>query len=176
MFLELKRKLDDQVIKQRAEVTDANTWETLGDRPWEALVDAEDPRIREMARRFTHVVGQVGLFPNVSVHYEREVFVDARADKAQVRLTIDRRITASRVTGAVDLYPAAEVDVLGSDVGVLEFKFDGAEPAWMRAASREFGLRAVPVSKYALSVARLLRSDRPREFATLLPASRRGAA
>ena len=85
-------------------------------------------------------------------------------------------ITASRVTSAVDLYPAPEVDVLRSDVGVLEFKFDGAEPAWMRSAARDLGLRAEPVSKYALSVARLLRTDRPLEFARLQPSCLRGAA
>lgn len=175
VFLELKRKLDEQVIKLRAEVTDADTWQALGERPWEAFVDAADAEVRAMARRFTEVVRQVGLAPNVSVHYEREVFVDARADRDRVRLTIDRAITASRVSGAADLYPAPEVDVLRSDVGVLEFKFDGAEPAWMRSVTRDLGLRAEPVSKYALAVARLLRADRPLEFGHLSPMCLRGA-
>jgi hypothetical protein len=176
VFLEIKRKLDERVIKQRGLVTDADTWATLGERPWEALLDAPDLGVRAMAARFSEVVRQVGLVPNVSVQYEREVYVGTRLGDARMRLTIDRAIQSARAGNAADLYPPPEVAVLPLHLGVLELKFDGVEPVWMRTVTRVLGVRPEPISKYALAVAKLLRRHRPAEVEALLPRCARSTA
>lgn len=171
VFLELKRKLDDQVIKQRAQVCDADRWASLGESPWEALIESCTGEARAVACRFASIVREHALSPVTSVHYEREVFVDVRPQYAQVRLTIDRAITASARPSVAELYPQPEVHLLPDGWSVLELKFDGAEPGWMRAISRELQLCAEPVSKYALAVATCLRAAYPREARRMTPHS-----
>ena len=67
------------------------------------------------------------------------------------------------------LFAPGEVELIPANWMVMELKFELVEPSWMRELCRALGVHAVPVSKYGLSVARCLRSDRPRELAALLP-------
>jgi hypothetical protein len=173
VFLELKRKLDDQVIKQRDKVSDADTWATLGERPWETLYDAADPDIRAMALRFGDVVQQRALVPWVSVHYHREVYIDVRKGFHKVRLTIDRQITGSHAHTAQNLYPPPEFSLLPDDLCVVELKFDGAQPPWMSTIVKRLGLYAEPISKYGLTVAHSARANHPNELRWLLPRAAR---
>ncbi len=176
VFLELKRKLDDQVIKQREKVCDADTWATFGDAPWEHLYEDKRPAVRAIAQRFGSIVAERGLVPWVSVHYHREVYIDVRPDAGRVRLTIDRQITGSTRPNTCDLYPKADFALFPDDLCVVELKFAGTEPLWMRRLARELGLRPEPISKFALTMARALRGDHPHEFARLLPRAARSVA
>jgi hypothetical protein len=175
VFLELKRKLDNQVIKQRALVCDADEWETLGDTPWDVLAQRGSVEARGVAARFGMIIRDLGLKPVTSVHYEREVYCDARAAHTQVRLTIDRVITASIRPPVHDLYPKPDIALIPADWSVLELKFDRDQPGWMRQLARELSLRAECVSKFGLSVALGLRADHPREVNRLTPYSIRKA-
>lgn len=176
VFLELKRKLDEQVIKSRAKVGDADTWAALGERPWAWWAAHATGRTRAVAERFTYVVDTFGLVPLTSVHYEREVYIDPRPDYPKVRLTLDRHVTASVRPSVSDLYPAPTLSLVPDDQLVLELKFDGAQPAWMRAIVRELGLAAEPVSKFGLSIARAFRADHVQEQNLITPWTVRRAA
>lgn len=217
VFLENKRKLDNQVIKQRALVSDADEWKTLGDMPWEVLAECMyrtvDGRAkgqtlgdcpweilvgrhtsepRAVAARFGAIVRDLGLRPVTSVHYEREVYCDVRANdqygpdgqlicrkdgaQSKVRLTFDRKLSASVRPPVNDLYPEPEIDLIPPDWAVLELKFDRDQPGWMRTLVRELGLRAEPVSKFGLSVALGLRAKHPREIHRMTPSTIRKAA
>jgi hypothetical protein len=167
VFLELKRKRDDLVLKQRALVVDADTWATLGERPWENLPPVRDSHA---AQRFARVVRARALTPVVSVRYSREVWVDP--ERPRVRLTVDRDLLGSRLSSACDLYHLPEpVRLFPPGYVVLELKYDQVAPGWVRAAVRDLGLRAEPISKFALAVAQTIRADHPREARRLLPAS-----
>lgn len=176
VFLELKRKLEDQVIKQRAKVCDADTWSTFGDTPWVRLYEDKRPAVCAIAKRFGSVVADRGLVPWVSVHYHREVYVDTRNEAARIRLTIDRQITGSIRPSAYDLYPRPDFTLFPEGLCVVELKFAGPQPLWMRKMVREMGLRSEPISKFALTMARAIRGDHPHELARLLPRAARSRA
>ncbi len=169
VFFELKRKLDDQVIKSRAKVGDADTWARVGDKPWVTFAASAPEASARVAHRFCNVIEQFGLIPVTSVHYDREVYVDPRPEYPKVRLTIDRHITASVRPPPNNLYPEPDLELFAPEWLVLELKFDGAQPRWMRQIVRDLGLVAESVSKFGLSVARCLRADRPREVELMTP-------
>ena len=57
---------------------------------------------------------------------------------------------------------------------VMEMKFTGTAPGWMRELGSHLGLTAVPVSKFGLSVAKGLRAGRQWELRLLTPPPIRG--
>jgi hypothetical protein len=170
VFLETKRKSGRWVVKHRVPVCDAETWCASGDpRPWSALArDVHGPG-RYAAMTFLELVEQDGRQPVSVVHYQREVLLPLRDDSRHVRLTLDRCIVAAVCPAAHRLFATGQVDLIPAEWMVMELKFELLAPAWMRELCHALGVRAVPVSKYGLSVARGLRSDRPRELAALLP-------
>ncbi len=171
VFLENKRKLEDWVVKQRVRVCDADAWTACdSDRPWVHWAAQVEGRGRYAADHFVRLVEEGGRRPVSTVHYFREVFVDARGDaRASVRLTLDREVTATVEPDGRGLYAEPDVELLPRDWMVMELKYRGDRPGWMRILCRALSLRAVPVPKFGLSVARGLRADHPRDSRHLLP-------
>lgn len=170
VFLENKRKVDRWVVKQRVRVCDADTWaEHPHDRPWIEHARAVEGPGRFAARQFLSLVESV-RHPVSTVHYFREVFVGLPgASDGRVRLTLDREITATVRPSGRDLYALPDVELMPADWMVMELKYRNDRPGWMREICRELGLRAVPVPKFGLSVARGERADHPLEQRRLMP-------
>jgi hypothetical protein len=170
VFLENKRKVDEWVVKQRVRVCDADTWANHShDRPWIEHARAVNGPGRFAARSFLSLV-ENGRQPVSTVHYFREVFVDRRGDGCnRVRLTMDREITATVRPSGRDLYAPPDVELMPADWMVLELKYSHNRPGWMREICRELGLRALPIPKFGLSVARGERVDHPLEQSRLMP-------
>ena len=172
VFLEAKRKLDNNVIKHRARAPfDADAWRELGDRPWQACVEPLSGIHRRRAERFVDHVDGMGMVPVCTVRYEREIFKAGTA-----RLTLDRSVRAAARPPANDLYVPCPIRLIPDPWVVLELKFYGQAPEWMRMVTRELHLRAEPVSKFALGVCFGLRSDHPLEVAQITPHSVLAAA
>lgn len=171
VFLENKRKLEAWVVKQRVKVTDADTWGVHGhDRPWIDWAPKVEGRGRFAAEHFVRLVEEGKRRPVSAVHYFREVFVDRRGDaRASVRLTLDREVTGTIQPDGRELYAEPDVELLPRDWMVMELKYRGDRPFWMRRLAAEMRLRAVPVPKFGLSVARGLRAEHPRDSRHLLP-------
>jgi hypothetical protein len=170
VFLENKRKIDQWVVKQRVRVCDADTWaDHPHDRPWIEHARAVNGGGRFAAAHFLRLV-EDGRVPVSMVQYFREVYVDRRGGGyGNVRLTLDRDVCATVLPDGRNLYAAPDVELIPRDWMVLELKFCGDRPAWMRAICRELGLRALPVSKFGLSVACGVRAGHPREQQRLMP-------
>lgn len=164
VFLEAKRKLDDQVIKHRVKVSDAETWATLGDRPWQHVLEGLTRAQRAIADRFVAHVDGRNMVPVCTVRYEREIFVEGTS-----RLTLDRFVQGVSNPPAHDLYAPADLRLIPEGWVVLELKFNGQMPGWMRVLNRAMKLRAEPVSKFALGVGHALRADRPQEIRMITP-------
>jgi hypothetical protein len=97
------------------------------------------------------------------------VFIARRSDQPKTRLTLDRVVTASVRPPPNGLYAEPDIALIPLDMMVLELKFDGTCPAWMRDLCCRLRLRAEPVSKFGLSVALGLRADHPREVRFVTP-------
>jgi hypothetical protein len=170
IFLEDKRKLDDRVIKSRVKLMHADLWCASRDpHPWRALMTEVKPHERLAARQFDKLVGDGARQPVSVVHYTREVWVGLRKDQPKVRLTLDHAITGSIAPQPWELYARPDIHLIPPEFMVMELKFDGLRPAWMREISRALGLRAEPVSKFGLSVLHGVRKSPPAEVRYLTP-------
>ncbi len=169
VFLENKRKLDDRVVKSRGYITDADSWCATDEAwPWRRWMDSGKRKDRRVARDFDRLVAGVRR-PVSVVHYDREVWVSTRPGEHKVRLTLDLRITATIAPRAQDLYAPGDVYLIPEDWMVVELKYDGDRPGWMRRIARDLGLRAHPVSKFGLSVSFGLKSDHASARRYLMP-------
>ncbi len=172
VFLENKRKLENWVIKARVALK-CNSEQYVAStepEPWRRFSEGVTGKGRYAVEHFIRLTGNGRRVPVSVVHYTREVFVGLDPDRPQVRLTLDHEVTAStRDLGYADLYREPDVALIPPDWMVLEMKFGGSKPGWMRAICRDLGLRAVPVSKFGLSVGKGAAGNRYREVRYLTP-------
>jgi hypothetical protein len=170
VFLENKRKYGRWVVKHRVQVCDSVVWTGSDDpRPWTALAEQVDGMGRFAAQSFCQLVDGGCRLPVSVVHYEREVLVPRRDDGQHVRLTLDRRVRATVAPPVTGLFEPSDVDLIPVEWMVMELKFDSRLPGWMRQLCRYLGVRAVPVTKFGLSVAKGLRAGRDHELRLLTP-------
>jgi hypothetical protein len=164
LFLENKRKLDQWVIKSRVRICDADAWaRTEDDRPWVGLCAAHGSRGIYGARHFSQLMEDGARMPVSVVHYTRAVYVARDRDQPKTRLTMDCEVCAGRVRGPRDLWAPRAVDLVPPGWMVLELKFDGDRPGWMRTLCQRLRLRAIPISKFGLSVNRIWRPEEKRQ-------------
>ena len=148
LFLELKRKDQDVVVKTRREIPNAR-WPAILDEP----VQNDDG--------FLPTVHLYGAQPTVHVRYEREAYISDLDTYA--RVTFDRNL---RCAPAYDPSLAINDDELiyfddprtffapGSFV-VLELKCLDLIPHWMAELAARFDLNQVGFSKYCGAVERI---------------------
>lgn len=148
VFLEVKRRVDDVIVKSRAR---------LAADAWAALLETGDlglaaPDQRGDAERFLARYHARALVPQVLVRYAREPYSSVLDDYA--RVTFDREI-AMQPCSALSL--AADPRWIPIDAGapspvVLELKFAGRAPRWMVRLVRALELPRLSFSKYARAI------------------------
>ncbi len=157
VFVEVKRRYGDVIVKSRARVP-RDVWSGLveGRAPtdWNFLRPADVAALEDF---HTQVVRQ-RLGPVVAVRYERTALV-GRVDPG-FRITFDRQLRSQRTD--VPLLPAADVGYRAIDFGVLlgsgfspvilELKFSERFPLWVEDMVRRFGLLRQSLSKYVAAV------------------------
>jgi len=170
VFLAIKRKIDARVVKHRVQVCDADTWAAHAhDRPWLDHANAANGDGRYAATHFLRLAADRRV-PVSTVQYFREAYVDRRGDGyGKVRLTLDREVTAAARPDGRRLYGSPDVELIPRDWMVMELKYGRDRPRWMRRICRALRLRAVPVPKFGLSVARGMRAGNRQEQRRLVP-------
>jgi hypothetical protein len=157
VFLEIKRRLNETVRKQRAAVRR----DTL-----KSLIAGEFPEPHHMFGGSVHQLGSAQMFstlmhqlhaaPKVHVAYQREAWVDAIGNA--VRVTLDRAV---RGVPMHDLRLTTEMSdpvlPFGEQV-VLELKFTNRFPNWFGSLVRQLNLTQCGVQKYCGSLD-LVRGD-----------------
>ena len=176
VFLENKRKYRDKVMKHRAFICDADTWcgDAEGTAPWHALSRKLSGRSIRAMQSFSGLVDDGRREPKTVVHYCREPFVSLEPGQGKVRMTFDYEVTATTRPRMVDLFAPPDVYLLPKDWMVMELKYGDVRPHWMSKLCAAIGLRAVPVSKFGLSMVYGYRADRPREIRYFTPRPLRG--
>lgn len=172
VFLEDKRKLDKWVIKQRAYLTDAETWlATPHPKPWVYWAERVTGKGQFAAQHFLRRVEGEGRVPVSIVHYRRECFVGRDRSDRELRVTLDHHLNSTTSPTSADLYLPPDKDLLPPGYFVLELKFNQSEPVWMRRLISALNLHCESISKFALSVAHGLRADHPKEVRLVTPRS-----
>lgn len=176
VYLEDKRKYDDQVIKARTRLPSADVWATSRSaEPWRLQLDGLTGTAARLARRFDRLVGDGHRRCVSLVVYARETWVGAR-DTSYVRFTLDYNVRSRTSPDPWELFADPDTLLIPPDHMVMELKFDGMRPAWMRKLSSLLALRAEPVTKYGLSVALGIRRAARAELCHLMPRSLRRRA
>lgn len=169
VFLEVKRRIQDVIVKSRAAVP-ASDWRDLLGPGRPASLDRLSPGARKGAERFIGAFHRHDLRPALLVDYEREAYESTLDTYA--RLTFDRKIVCQR-RETLDL-DASEGGWRPVDhpvqtqtpepVSVLELKFERRPPPWMVALVRRLDLVRHSFSKYCYGVTAQLTLPEARSF------------
>lgn len=147
VFFEIKRRLNNCILKQRGGVRkDAVPWLLNGHLPEPAHLLRPDPKQLVAIQRFLELVEQLHAAPTAHVAYLREAYVDAVNDA--VRITFDRDVRAeTRRTATFNTQMENFSQPFGTTV-ILELKFTDRFPDWFRRLTQRFDLTQCGAAKY----------------------------
>lgn len=152
VYLEIKRRVDRVIMKQRAVVRKAAVARILAGEPVEMdWLLAQDAKHVMALDHFLELVARLEARPRVHVGYIREAWIDPENDA--VRLTLDRHVCAepqSRLCFSTRF--TAPVVPFGKTV-ILELKFTDRFPKWYREMIERFDLMQCGAAKYCEGVA-----------------------
>jgi hypothetical protein len=161
LFLEIKRRVNDVVCKERAIIRrDALASLLAGCCPrTDHLFDPEDGESHSVLREFCRLRNLFQADGRMIVYYEREAWV--APDDENVRVTFDRSAAATHYRASLDPQPAAQAAI---DSVILELKFDDRYPLWMRELARTCDLYRTKMGKYVFCMEQIPRPARPFGF------------
>jgi hypothetical protein len=167
-YLEVKRRVGDMILKERAMVSRESVRRMLSGGPqtvsggvpnpgyWPDRTDLLNGSDQGGAQQFFfHLCGAVGARGMVYVSYLREAWESDR--QGLVRVTLDRHIRGTLYDGTARLaIPARgsrpELPYFPRDGVVLELKFSHGSPRWLPHLLQGFDLVRRSVSKYCACV------------------------
>lgn len=145
VFFEIKRRVNDTILKERAIVKRERMADLLHGRCPRAddMTRPDDLKGYSALRRFIELRNALNATGKVIVYYHREAWVTAEDDN--VRLTFDRELRTARYDGSLENRHWLKVPLQGV---VLELKFDTRFPTWMRDLVQAFDLYRTSYPKY----------------------------
>jgi hypothetical protein len=151
VFFEIKRRINEGVVKQRARVRREAVHSLLvGESPVPDHLFSWNPQHWFDLLDFRRLVDQLEAAPRAHNAYLREAYVSA--GKASVRVTLDRDVRICPEFSG-DLGTAIEGGVgIFTDVVILELKFTERMPSWMIEMVRGFELKSSGAAKYGRGV------------------------
>ncbi len=163
LFLEVKRRVDDVILKSRAQIS-RDRFVALLETGDVSLVEPEQLRATESFLSYYQVSRMGPMVPAVLVRYEREPYSSLIDNYA--RLTFDRSIqyqVASELTLDADdaaWMPIDDPRAMGrmftTSLSVLELKFEDRAPGWMQRMITTLELPRLSFSKYARAIDAML--------------------
>jgi len=167
VFFEIKRRVNDAILKQRAMVKRYSVPHLLGSfLPGRSdLVNEDDDRSWESLNHFCNLAEQLQALGRIIVSYVREAWVTEHDNS--VRITFDRNLVATRFTGGLvvaDLHGGIRPHIPGV---ILEIKFTDRFPVWIREMVRTFNLQRGPMAKYVHCIDAMQRREVDSGFSRL---------
>lgn len=153
-FMEIKHRIDNTVYKERVRlIPESGSLLLREPRLLPRLAEFVDPVDSHRQATVASIVTAAtrnGFGPACVVTYVRRAF-EGRRDK-RLRVTVDTNVRGLVPSGAFDVGVNGGELLLPEDQAVLEVKFDGAIPRWVRDLLARSGLRLQRFSKYAAAV------------------------
>jgi SPX domain protein involved in polyphosphate accumulation len=153
VFFEIKKKVDEPLIKNRAPMTFEAARKILKGMPVEDFVEPtrKYPLAVDDARRFLYHIYVRRMRPAVTVIYEREPFQAILKDRGNdLRITFDKHLRAVAYPTLDELFEEKHPILVNEQYFIMEIKFNRYLPAWVKAIVTTFGLKKGPASKYVL--------------------------
>ncbi|MEM6344845.1 MAG: polyphosphate polymerase domain-containing protein [Bacteroidota bacterium] len=153
VFMEIKRKYEMPILKNRAPMTFAGAKALLsGQAPIERVIQnsGKFPDAQDNARRFLYQINKRNLRPVVCVIYDREPYL-SKTDPT-IRITFDKNLRSTPYPRVDQLYTEENLRHCLSNQFILEVKFNDYYPAWMKPIISTLGLKWTSASKYVISM------------------------
>lgn len=152
VVLEIKRKLDMRVSKNRAFLPFAGLEQLLSSGDVERFVltrsAAQQAQTLQSARAFLFHLYRYSMYPVVLVAYEREAFF-GRFDPS-VRLTFDKGLRGRGHPPLAELFAEDGLNSAIDEHFILEVKFQDRMPSWAASILEDFGLERRALSKFGI--------------------------
>jgi hypothetical protein len=146
-FLEIKRRLNDVILKQRCSVRKTSVARILnGHFPGRDDIVDTSPRGHAALTEFCSLCARINALGQVFVCYVREAYVSPASNS--VRLTFDRRVYGTRYNGSGLLTAVGDRAYPEVPGVILEIKFTDRFPVWMRHMCRALNLVRQSMAKY----------------------------
>lgn len=148
VFLEIKSRVDQHVIKSRAKVHRSSVGELLkGRMPGPQDLALNDPSQLYAAEKFIQLSAQIRAIPTAFVRYQREAWTSP--DSSEDRLTMDREVEVWPTSGLrLTAEPHRRPTRPFGDTVILEMKFSGRKPFWFNDMERVLRLERTSAAKY----------------------------
>ena len=151
VYLEIKRRVNAAVLKQRVGIARADAEAVLaGQLPYAALLPTPEAKGLGALQQFSRLMMEYQCQPRAHLFFLREAWV--HRENNSVRVTMDRNVECepeSRIRFQTTTNQPARV--FGANI-VLELKFTGRFPDWFGELVRAFDLTQVSAAKYAAGV------------------------
>ena len=151
VFFEIKRRVNDCILKQRGGVRRGAVPSLLaGHLPEPDHLLSNEPKQMVALQRFSLLMNQINARPKAHVAYVREAWINP--ENNAVRVTLDRQMTCEpRFVPEVSTRLENPVPPFGQQV-ILELKFTDRFPDWFGELVRVFNLTQFAAAKYAEGV------------------------
>jgi hypothetical protein len=148
VFFEIKRRMNNSILKQRGGVRrDAVKWLLAGHLPEPEHVVSREPKHLVALQRFNLLMSQIQAHPKAHVYYFREAWTSR--DDNSVRVTVDRGMhCVPCFTGELETAMTGQMPTYGQGV-ILELKFTNYFPNWFKELVRIYGLIQRSAAKYS---------------------------
>jgi SPX domain protein involved in polyphosphate accumulation len=145
-FLEIKRKESDLIFKDRAAVPFSQIHNLTNGAQLNLANDHPTPIQQAALDRFIYLIKRLNLQPSALVTYERMAFKGMF--EPDLRLTLDLNVRSYQNPEIDDLFREEDLRTFCDPWFILEVKFYGEMPYWVRQIVRDFQLQRQSISKY----------------------------
>jgi len=151
VFFEIKRRVTDVILKQRAAVRRSSVPHLLaGDWPGREDLFIDDDRNFRALYNFCTLRSDIGAQPSAYTSYLREGYEPP--DSNDARVTFDRQIRGQEFRGSLSVKNLKTWQYAEIPGVILELKFTGRFPNWMHTLVEHFNLVRTSVPKYVKCV------------------------
>ncbi len=157
IFVEIKDRHHNVIVKSRAYLSCPAFDQFFDYETTEHLKGRHDRDEIKMLDTFIYWKVIKALKPAAAVRYQREAYF-GDADE-RLRITFDRDLECRPVSEIDFATDESEWTAIGSRGLIMEIKFSGFIPYWLRRVIQRFNLGAEPLCKYALAIITLGNED-----------------
>ena len=149
VFLEIKRKYDSVILKDRIPALAGQIKPLLDSMDYKSLMAGFDENYQDTLREFLWTKMHNSMIPQVMVSYFRKPLVSKYDDNFRVTFDSDlKAFPANQLNLSVN---GRAVDIL-PDLVIMELKYNNTLPDWFQDIIRSYQLMRRPYSKYCQSI------------------------
>jgi len=152
VFLEIKRKCENHISKNRAPLLYSNLTSLLADQDFEKYLLKKKNFIdaQKDASNFFYFYKLKHYASKVLVTYNREAYYSKH--DSTLRITFDKNLRSFALPDISDLYEDTRLKPAMPNDFILEIKFFSGYPQWLQKILQRFELKREAISKYVICV------------------------